>query len=131
MTIVSSALRISKPGEADAHSAMATIVDVFGIKPRSQLMAALTGVPLKTLDRAWNGAAIRQRDQLFLVARFSREVRDYLFEDPTWTDSRRSAMRIWLMNGEIDLDGKTYRPIDMLSDETLVKRALAELHAAT
>jgi hypothetical protein len=124
-------MRISRPGEADARAAMTTIIDVFGIKPRSRLMAALTGVPLKTLDRAWNGAAIRQRDQLFLVARFAREVRDYLFEDPTWTDSRRSAMRTWLMNGEIDLDGRTYRPLDILSDEALVKRALAELHAAT
>lgn len=110
---------------------MATIIDVFGIKPRSQLMAALTGVPLKTLDRAWNGAAIRHREQLFLVARFSREVRDYLFEDPTWTDARRAAMRTWLMNGEIDLDGRTYRPLDILSDPALTRRALAELYAAT
>jgi hypothetical protein len=35
------------------------------------------------------------------------------------------------MNGEIDLDGRTYRPIDILSDAVLVNRALAELHAAT
>lgn len=110
---------------------MATIVDVFGIKPRSRLMSVLTGVPAKTLDRAWLGATIRHREQLFLVARFSREVRDYLFADPTWTDARRAAMRTWLMNGEIDLDGRTYRPIDILSDTLLTKRALAELHAAT
>lgn len=110
---------------------MATIIDVFGIKPRSRLMAALTGVPAKTLDRAWNGVTIRHREQLFLVARFSREVRDYLFEDPTWTDARRAAMRGWLMNGEIDLDGRTYRPLDILSDVGLTRRALAELYAAT
>ena len=48
----------------------------------------LTGVPMKTLDRAWTGHAIRQREQLFLVARFSREVRDYLFEDQAGTISR-------------------------------------------
>jgi hypothetical protein len=129
---LTAAIRISPPSEAPtARAAMAAIIDVFGIKPRSQLMAALTGVPLKTLDRAWNGATIRHRDQLFLVARFSREVRDYLFEDPTWTDARRASMRTWLMNGEIDLDGRTYSPIDILSDPALVRRALAELHAAT
>jgi hypothetical protein len=126
------AFRISPPSEAnDPRSAMATIVDVFGIKPRSRLMAALTGVPLKTLDRAWNGATIRHRDQLFLVARFSREVRDYLFEEPTWTDARRASMRAWLLDGEIDLDGRTYRPLDILSDPTLTRRALAELYVAT
>jgi hypothetical protein len=110
---------------------MATIVDVFGIKPRSRLLSTMTGVPIKTLDRAWNGATIRHRDQLFLVARFSREVRDYLFEDPTWTDARRAAMRAWLLEGEIDLDGRTYRPLDILSDPALTRRALAELYAAT
>ncbi len=94
-------------------------------------MTALTGVPTKTLDRAWNGQTIRHREQLFLVARFAREVRDFLFEDPSWTDARRAAMRTWLMNGEIDLDGRTYRPLDILSDEALTRRALAELHAAT
>jgi len=126
------AIRISLPSEAPtAREAMATIIDVFGIRPRSRLMATLTGVPLKTLDRAWNGATIRHRDQLFLVSRFSREVRDYLFEDPTWTDARRASMRTWLMNGEIDLDGRTYRPIDILSDAVLLRRALAELAAAT
>lgn len=110
---------------------MATIIDVFGVKPRSRLLSALTGVPIKTLDRAWTGHPIRHREQLFLVARFSREVRDFLFEDPTWTDVRRAGMRSWLLTGEIDLDGRTYRPIDILSDPELVKRALAELHAAT
>jgi hypothetical protein len=110
---------------------MAIIVDVFGIKPRSRLMSTLSGVPLKTLDRAWTGHPIRHRDQLFLVARFAREVRDFLFEDPTWTDARRAAMRGWLLSGEIDLDGQTYRPIDILSDSALTRRALAELHAAT
>ena len=94
-------------------------------------MTALTGVPTKTLDRAWNGQSIRHREQLFLVARFSREVRDFLFEDPTWTDQRRAAMRAWLVDGEIELDGRTYRPLDILSDEALARRALAELHAAT
>jgi hypothetical protein len=124
--------RISPPSEAhDARSAIATIVDVFGIKPRSRLMSTMTGVPIKTLDRAWNGATIRHRDQLFLVARFSREVRDYLFEDPTWTDARRAAMRAWLLEGEIDLDGRTHRPLDILSDPALTRRALAELYAAT
>jgi hypothetical protein len=124
--------RISPPSEAhDARSAIATIVDVFGIKPRSRLMSTMTGVPIKTLDRAWNGATIRHRDQLFLVARFSREVRDYLFEDPTWTDARRASMRAWLLEGEIDLDGRTYRPLDILSDPALTRRALAELYAAT
>jgi hypothetical protein len=126
------AFRISPPSEAhDARSAIATIVDVFGIKPRSRLMSTMTGVPIKTLDRAWNGATIRHRDQLFLVARFSREVRDYLFEDPTWTDARRASMRAWLLEGEIDLDGRTYRPLDILSDPALTRRALAELYAAT
>jgi hypothetical protein len=126
------AFRISAPSEApDARAAMATIIDVFGVKPRSRLLSALTGVPIKTLDRAWNGATIRPREQLFLVARFSREVRDFLFEDPTWSDARRAAMRGWLLSGEIDLDGHAYRPLDILSDPTLVKRALAELHAAT
>jgi hypothetical protein len=126
------AFRISPPSEAhDARSAIATIVDVFGIKPRSRLMSTMTGVPIKTLDRAWNGATIRHRDRLFLVARFSREVRDYLFEDPTWTDARRAAMRAWLLEGEIDLDGRTYRPLDILSDAALTRRALAELYAAT
>jgi hypothetical protein len=126
------AFRISPPSEAhDARSAIATIVDVFGIKPRSRLMSTMTGVPIKTLDRAWNGATIRHRDQLFLVARFSREVRDYLFEDPTWTDARRASMRAWLLEGEIDLDGRTYRPLDILSDAALTRRALAELYAAT
>ena len=110
---------------------MAVIVDVFGIRPRSRLMSTLTNVPLKTLDRAWNGQAIRRREQLFLVARFAQEVRDFLFDDPTWTDARRAAMRGWLMSGEIDLDGRTYRPLDILSDEALTRRALAELHAAT
>ena len=125
------AFRISRPEEADARSAMETIVDVFGIKPRSRLMTVLTLVPTKTLDRAWNGQRIRPREQLFLVARFAREVRDYLFEDPTWTDRRRAAMRTWLMSGEIELDGRAYRPLDILSDEALTRRALAELHAAT
>jgi hypothetical protein len=125
------ALRILPPAEPDARAAMSTIIDVFGIKPRSRLMATLTGVPVKTLDRAWTGATIRHRDQLFLVARFSREVRDYLFEDPTWTDARRASMRTWIMSGEIDLDGRTHRPIDILSDPILLRRALAELAAAT
>lgn len=110
---------------------MEAIVDVFGIKPRSRLMTALTGVPAKTLDRAWTGQTIRHREQLFLVARFAREVRDLLFEDPTWTDARRAAMRAWLLAGEIDLDDRTYRPLDILSSEPLIRRALAELHAAT
>lgn len=110
---------------------MAVLVDVFGIKPRSRLMSTLTGVPIKTLDRAWTGHAIRHREQLFLVARFAREVRDFLFEDPTWTDARRAAMRGWLLSGEIDLDGRTSRPIEILSDPALTRRALAELHAAT
>jgi hypothetical protein len=124
--------RISLPASApDAREAMATIIDVFGIKPRSRLMSTLTNVPLKTLDRAWNGQAIRHREQLFLVARFAREVRDLLFEDPAWTDARRAAMRTWLMNGEIDLDGQTHRPLDILADPALTKRVLAELHAAT
>ena len=128
---VATALRISRPGEGSAREAMATLIDVFGIKPRSRVMSVLTGVPVKTLDRAWTGQAIRDREQLFLVARFAREVRDYLFEDPTWTDARRAAMRTWLTNGEIDLDGTTYRPIDILSDTALTKRALAELYRAT
>lgn len=123
--------RISPPAEARPHEAIATIVEVFGIRPRSRLMSAMTGVPLKTLDRAWNGATIRRREQLFLVARFAREVRDYLFEDPAWTDARRAAMRAWLVDGEIDLDGRTYRPLDILSDPALTRRALAELHTAT
>lgn len=131
MTIHTGALRLSRPSEAGARGAMESIVDVFGIKPRSRLMTALTGVPTKTLDRAWNGQSIRHREQLFLVARFAREVRDFLFEDPAWTDARRAAMRGWLMSGEIDLDGRTYRPLDILSDEALTRRALAELHAAT
>src|SRR3954471_10131100 len=132
MTSTAGTFRISLPSDApDSRAAIATIVDVFGIKPRSRLMSTLTNVPVKTLDRAWNGQTIRQREQLFLVARFAREVRDYLFEDPTWTDPRRAAMRTWLMNGEIDLDGRTYRPLDILSDTGLTKRALAELHAAT
>jgi hypothetical protein len=132
MTAVASTFRISLPSDAqDSRAAIATIVDVFGIKPRSRLMSTLTNVPVKTLDRAWNGQTIRHREQLFLVARFSREVRDFLFEDPAWTDARRAAMRTWLMNGEIDLDGGTYRPLDILSDTALTKRALAELHAAT
>ncbi|HEY2916470.1 MAG TPA: hypothetical protein VGI98_04565 [Candidatus Limnocylindrales bacterium] len=132
MTTAVRPFRISVPTEAaDARAAMATIIDVFGIKPRSRLMAVLTGVPLKTLDRAWSGASIRHREQLFLVARFAREVRDYLFADPAWTDTRRAAMRTWLMSGEIDLDGRTYRPIDILADPVLTRRALAELHAAT
>ena len=132
MTVAARAFRISLPSEAsDARAAIATIVDVFGIKPRSRLMSTLTNVPVKTLDRAWNGQSIRHREQLFLVARFSREVRDFLFEDPTWPVVRRAAMRTWLMNGEIDLDGHTYRPLDILSDTALTKRALAELHAAT
>lgn len=125
------AFRIGPPSEGTAHDAIATIVDVFGLRPRSRLLSAMTGVPLKTLDRAWNGATIRHREQLFLVARFAREVRDYLFEDPTWTDARRAAMRAWLIDGEIDLDGRTYRPLDILSDTALTRRALAELHAAT
>jgi len=133
MTTVAPAFRISAPADADTdpREAMATIVDVFGIKPRSRLMSVLTNVPVKTLDRAWNGQAIRHREQLFLVARFAREVRDYLFEDPTWTDARRAAMRGWLLSGEIDLDGRTYRPLDILADTALIRRALAELHAAT
>jgi hypothetical protein len=131
MTGQATAFRISQPAESDARAAMAVLIDVFGIKPRSRLMSVLTGVPAKTLDRAWNGAPIRHREQLFLVARFAREVRDYLFEDPVWTDARRAAMRTWLMNGEIDLDGRTYRPLDILSDTALTRRALAELHAAT
>src|SRR5690242_1091172 len=102
---LATALRISRPGEGSAREAMATLIDVFGIKPRSRVMSVLTGVPVKTLDRAWAGQAIRDREQLFLVARFAREVRDYLFEDSTWTDARRLAMRTWLTNGEIDLDG--------------------------
>ena len=110
---------------------METIVDVFGIKPRSRLMTALTGVPTKTLDRAWTGQTVRHREQLFLVARFAREVRDFLFEDPAWTDARRAAMRTWLIDGQIELAGRTYRPLDILSDEGLTRRALAELHAAT
>src|SRR6185369_9094744 len=132
-TPLGTALRISRPAEADADPRVAldTIVDVFGIKPRSRLMVALTQVPAKTLDRAWHGQAIRHREQLFLVARFAREVRDYLFEDPTWTDARRAAMRAWLMSGEIDLDRRTYRPLDILADTALTRRALAELHAAT
>lgn len=125
------ALRLSRPGDADPRAAIEAIGDVFGIKPRSRLMTSLTGVPAKTLDRAWNGQSIRHREQLFLVARFAREVRDLLFEDPTWTDARRAAMRAWLMSGEIDLEGRTYRPLDILSEETLTRRALAELHAAT
>src|SRR5512138_3432543 len=131
MTALAPTFRISAPGEVSAREAIATIVDVFGIRPRSRLLAATTGVPVKTLDRAWNGASIRHREQLFLVARFAREVRDYLFEDPTWTDARRAAMRAWLVDGEIDLDGRTYRPLDILSDTVLTRRALAELHAAT
>jgi hypothetical protein len=131
VTVTAGALRVSRPADAGPRAAIEAIVDVFGIKPRSRLMTALTGVPTKTLDRAWNGRAIRHREQLFLVARFAREVRDLLFEDPTWTDVRRAAMRTWLMNGEIDLDGRTYRPLDILSDEALTRRALAELHEAT
>jgi hypothetical protein len=131
VTAAAPAFRISSPGEADPRTAIETICDVFGIKPRSRLMTTLTGVPTKTLDRAWHGQAIRHRVQLFLVARFAREVRDFLFEDPTWTDARRAAMRMWLMTGEIDLDGRTYRPLDILSDEALTRRALAELHVAT
>ena len=131
MTIQAGALRLSRPAATDPRAAMETIVDVFGIKPRSRLMTALTGVPTKTLDRAWSGVTIRHREQLFLVARFAREVQDFLFEDPAWTDARRAAMRTWLMNGEIDLDGRTYRPLDILSSEPLTRRALAELHAAT
>jgi hypothetical protein len=130
-TAAPTALRISRPTEADPRAAIEAIVDVFGIKPRSKLMTVLTGVPTKTLDRAWNGQAIRHREQLFLVARFAREVRDFLFEDPTWTDGRRASMRAWLMEGEIDLDGREYRPLDILSDAALTRRALAELHAAT
>ena len=75
----SARLRISRPEEDDPRLALETIVDVFGIKPRSRLMTVLTGVPTKTLDRAWHGSTIRPREQLFLVARFAREVRDYLF----------------------------------------------------
>src|SRR5512135_583033 len=131
MTIQVGGLRVSRPAPGGARDAMATIVDVFGVKPRSRLMTALTGVPAKTLDRAWTGQTIRHREQLFLVARFAREVRDFLFEDPTWTDARRAAMRAWLIDGEIDLAGRTYRPLDILSDEGLTRRALAELHAAT
>ena len=131
MTIAAGALSLSRPAESDPRAAMEAIVDVFGIKPRSRLMTALTGVPAKTLDRAWTGQTIRHREQLFLVARFAREVRDLLFEDPTWTDARRAAMRAWLLAGEIDLDDRTYRPLDILSSEPLIRRALAELHAAT
>jgi hypothetical protein len=131
MTISAGALRISRPAATDPRAAMEAIVDVFGIKPRSRLMTALTGVPAKTLDRAWTGQTIRHREQLVLVARFAREVRDFLFDDPTWTDARRAAMRGWLMSGEIDLDGRTYRPLDILGSEALTRRALAELHAAT
>jgi hypothetical protein len=40
-------------------------------------------------------------------------------------------MRAWLLEGEIDLDGRTYRPLDILSDAALTRRALAELYAAT
>lgn len=131
MTIAAGALRLSRPAPGGAREAIETIGDVFGIKPRSRLMTALTGVPTKTLDRAWNGQGIRHREQLFLVARFAREVRDLLFEDPAWTDARRAAMRTWLMSSEIDLDGRTYRPLDILSSEALTRRALAELHAST
>src|SRR3954454_23387226 len=132
MTAAARTFRISLPGDAqDSRAALATIVDVFGIKPRSRLTSTLTNVPVKTLDRAWNGQTIRHREQLFLVARFAREVRDYLFEDATWTDARRAAMRTWLMNGEIDLDGLTYRPLDILSDTDLTKRAIVELEAAS
>ena len=35
------------------------------------------------------------------------------------------------MSGEIELDGRDYRPLDILSEPTLTRRALAELDAAT
>jgi hypothetical protein len=65
------------------------------------------------------------------VADFAREVRDHMFADPTWTTKRARAMRRWLEEGEIEMDGVIRRPVDVLSDDLLARRALAELESAT
>ena len=89
------------------------------------------GLTTTGTDTTLDDASIAEYFLGEVLAAQSPEVRDFLFEDPTWPVVRRAAMRTWLMNGEIDLDGHTYRPLDILSDTALTKRALAELHAAT
>lgn len=124
-------LRLSIPTEHSPQADVAVICEVFGIGPTSGLMQALTQSSAKTLHRAWTGTRIKPRTHLEVVADFAREVRYFMFQDPTWSVSRAEAMRRWLDDGEIELGGQTYRPRDVLSDDELARKALAELRAAT
>jgi hypothetical protein len=103
------------------------IRDVFGLEPTSKLLATITGLSESSLHRLSRGEALEPRAHVATVAEFAREVRDVLFEDPTWSPERRAAMRRWLEDGRIDFDGSRYAPCQILASQELTNRALAEL----
>ena len=128
--MMASPMTISTPAPVRSpENELADIRDVFGLEGTSSVLAEITGTPTKTLHRAAGGIKIRPRTHIEIVADFAREVRDMMFQDPTWTDERRRAMRRWLDIGEIEFDGKVYAPREVLADEKLARRALIQLRS--
>jgi hypothetical protein len=123
-------IRLSAPAPVQTVAEdLRDIRDVFGLAPTSQVLSRITRTPIKTLARAASGATVRPRRHVEVVAEFARDVRGMMFKDPAWTDVRRESMRNWLERGEVEMDGIIIRPIDVLSDEDLARRALGALQA--
>lgn len=124
-------IKIHSPAEREMKAAIEDICQVFGLRRTSQFLADLTDTSVATLERAWMGENVRAADHLYLVAQFAREIRDHLFKDAHWTKGRAAAMRRWLDEQSIEFDGRSYTPREVLSSDTLARRALAELRLAT
>ena len=122
--------RISQASLIDAQADLASICGLFGLTPTGALTARLTRTPAKTLHRIWGGNTVRHRHHLELVARFAREVSGHMFADPAWSPERAAAMRCWLEEGEIEMNGSVRAPIEVLSDPDLLPRALASIEGS-
>jgi len=118
------------------HQDLLDVARFFGLEGErtGELMVRLTRTSAKTIDRALKEERVEYRPHLHVVAEFVREARTYLFQVRDWADwTAQDArdMRAWLDGGTIVVDGRSYSPFEMLTDESLARRALSELSSVT
>ena len=106
----------------------------FGLPMNDPQIAALLGVSADDLTAFIAGGsplATPDPGHLADLAAFARETTTYLFADPDWTPERQAAMRSWLDEARIEIEGTPRSPRAILGDARLTKLALSELLLST
>lgn len=129
-------IQMSRPVATSVADDLREIMRFFGFEhPTGEEMVDLTRTSAATISRALNGRNVdwKRRDHLGVVADFAREARGYFYEVDAeqWTPEHAHEMQVWLKRGTAKLDGKTYRPVEVLSNPELAPHLLSALRDAS